>query len=731
MYACKQSSNGGTRAILDIHARTGEGAEALVVGAAVARPVLTHNFENVEGVSHDYPLEVDGKVEIVEGGHTGRAARFGVGGSLLFDPQAAFAMTEGLEVDVWLLVETSSPTMTLIKAPGAYDLVLAKDVRAEAYDVVLALYLKDSSDTGRSYAARTEFRTKGAPLDPGRGWTHVEASFDGRTASIRVDGIECLPAVRQPRPGEAEVPEAAVRRIAVPAGGAVSLSISEPNAPFEGLLDNLVLSGVFRTQDTERDLYGLELLRPRLPVRVVYRNGRLDPQEHADDVVLVFGEAANPTGPAWEVRLGLHGTVGADDRGRPSMTTSPPPARPRGFTMLELILAMALFVFLGTVVVVLMRQGMSIFVAGAKDSALQDRMETVLPGISRTLQLLTLPLLRPPSAAPHRGGEARRAGGGPAAPPVRVRLRAGTILLRDVPDGPLRDQACPYAAWVVDLSGNRGDPVIRRAGERSGPDLKDVVPAEVDKAGPETAFLPTGGLREVCYVAVPEDPDFPALLTLYFGWRSPVGGERSLLDPQNLDTLVRIREACRPVARGLIHFQIVWRRVFAPTWDPTTGAVGETDPCVGVTWDSTRALDRTFGLFRGPESLGDPSDDVFPAWARLEVTLVVPGPTGLGRGDTALTEFVTNEDHRLLVEDAVPLLGPGPDERYLKVGAEWMRYRVGKVNARTGEVPVERGQRGTTPTSHDVDADVYVGIASREDVRLLYRDRYARERRRP
>ena len=44
-------------------------------------------------------------------------------------------------------------------------------------------------------------------------------------------------------------------------------------------------------------------------MRVVFRNGRLDPDEHADDVVLVLAESSAPEGPAWEVRLGLHGTV--------------------------------------------------------------------------------------------------------------------------------------------------------------------------------------------------------------------------------------------------------------------------------------------------------------------------------------------------------------------------------------------------------------------------------------
>ena len=95
------------------------------------------------------------------------------------------------------------------------------------------------------------------------------------------------------------------------------------------------------------------------------------------------------------------------------MTPLPRPAAARGFTMLELVMAMALFVFLGTATVVLMRQGMTIFASGTKDSALQDRMETVLPRVSRTLQLLALPASfdpppPPPTEAERLAGARRR-----------------------------------------------------------------------------------------------------------------------------------------------------------------------------------------------------------------------------------------------------------------------------------------------------------------------------------
>lgn len=403
-----------------------------------------------------------------------------------------------------------------------------------------------------------------------------------------------------------------------------------------------------------------------------------------------------------------------------------------GFTMLELIMAMVIFTFLGLLVVVLMRQGLSIFVQGTRDSILQDRMDTVLPQIERKLDVLALPASFDAPPPPPSEEELMAEVQWTPPPPVDERLRSTYITLRDTPEGPLKDVPCFYAAWVTDIAGNRNDPLLRRAGERPGPGLEDLTPEAVDKAGPETLFKATGGLQEVCYVAVPEDPDFPALLTLYHGFRSPIGGPNSLLDETNLDTLREIRQRCRPIAKGILHFVARWRRVFATDWEPTTGKVGEHDSYVGWRWDSTRALDKKFPLFKDPSSLGDPSDDVFPAWGRLEITLIAPTTLGYGRGETALMERLSDDDRLLVVEDTRPLLGPGPDDRWLKVDAEWMQYRASRVDAHTGRVPVERGRRGTKATSHEADADLYVGLYSQRDLRLLFRDRYARARgRRP
>lgn len=312
-------------------------------------------------------------------------------------------------------------------------------------------------------------------------------------------------------------------------------------------------------------------------------------------------------------------------------------------------------------------------------------------------------------------------------PPVRTRLRSTFILLRDVPEGPLKGLPCFYAAWVMDIGGVRGDPLLRAAGLETGPDLKELTPAAIDAANVDTRFKATGGAQEVCYIAVPEDPDHPGILTLYRGFRSPVGGEETLLEEGNLDTLEKVHQRCRKVATGVLHVGILWRRVFARDWERTPGRIGETEPYVGTIWDSTRGIDKTFGLYKGDLSLGNPNDDVFPAWARLEITLAAPSALGYGKGETYLTESVGTDERSIRVAFPRALAQPGPDERFLKVDGEWMSYRVSRVDTVTGRIPVERGARDTVKAPHDSDAEVYVGLGESRDLRLLYHDRFARE----
>ncbi|MHC5012260.1 MAG: PilW family protein [Planctomycetota bacterium] len=398
----------------------------------------------------------------------------------------------------------------------------------------------------------------------------------------------------------------------------------------------------------------------------------------------------------------------------------------RGFTLLELLLAMAIFTFLGAMVIFLMRRGLDVFSTGTAGADLQDRELMVLPRIVRDLENIAIPhsLDKP---APPPTEEERMAGVTyTPPPPVWVRVRSTWVKLRDVPEGPLKDVPCFYVAFVTSIGTARGDPLLRAAGDTAGGEAKAFTPAELDKLQEDAVFAATGGLMEICYIAIPEDPLTPSILTLYRGFRAPIGGAESLLLPENLDSVAEVRKRCRVFARGLLHFGITWRRVFARDWVPTIGQVGESDPYVGSLWDSTRAVDKAFPLHVGPDSVGDPSDDVFPRWARVELTLTAPTVVGYGTGDTVLVESVADDQTTLRIQDLSALAGIGPKDRWLKIGHEWMSYATHRLDFSDRSVRVVRHGRGTKATAHSAGAEIYIGLESRQDVRLpVFLDRFA------
>lgn len=400
----------------------------------------------------------------------------------------------------------------------------------------------------------------------------------------------------------------------------------------------------------------------------------------------------------------------------------------RAFTLLELLIAMSIFAILGTSAVVMMRQGATLFSAGTRENELSDRQDTLLPEIAADLARLQIPdsfdPVPPPPTAEQLGG----ARPPPPPPPVTEVLRSGFQRLREAASTELRSYPCPYLAFVISTGDEGHDARLRRAGDPVPPNdaPKPFVKAEVDKAGRDTIFRATGGTLEVCWIAVPLDPRYPGMLSLFRGYRAPAGGPESLLDPSNFDTLTEIRQRFDLRHEGLLHLGITWRRATAPSWDPTPGRGSGDTPYVGPWWDSTRGFqpfEREWPLFREAASLRDPSDDLFPQYVRLEATLAPPGFSGWGQGETRLRTPIAVEDAALELESVTPLLGPGPDRALLKVGTEWMAYSRSRVDSDARKVPVERGQRGSAKAAAGVDAHVYVGQSSSMVVPLpVWRD---------
>ena len=398
-----------------------------------------------------------------------------------------------------------------------------------------------------------------------------------------------------------------------------------------------------------------------------------------------------------------------------------------GFTILELMVAMGIFTILGSMVVVFMQQSLNIFSAGTRESAMYDTLDAGLPQIREDLEAIFIgdQFDAPPPPPTDEQLQEGAKQPPPPKPPV-IRLRAGQVKLLRETGGPVRDVYCPYFAFVMASASEWTDQQRRRGGERAGADVKPYTPEFVE-SDKDHAYLPMGGLTEVLWIGVPEF-DNPSVMTIYRGYRAPIGDENAtLLEPEHFNTRAAIEKACRPVIRGVLHFGALWRRSFADSFDPSSVvARGETDGYVGYRWDSTRGLDPKFPFYR-KGSAGDPSDDMFPAFVRLELTMLREDTFGFGRGEVMLKGAVDEDDRQIVVSNLVPLQAPGQgSSRYLKIGTEWMGYDMISIDNVKRTLRVRRGRRGTKKAPH-ADRDwIFVGTPSTTVLQLSFRDRFAK-----
>lgn len=327
-FRCQNASAGGKRASMDLRMRKDEnGDERLTVTASVERPILTANFEPPpkDHPELDWFVSADGgpdwakpvgNVKLEDDGRSGVAlAR---GGHVDFGTRSGFAVTDGLAVDLAVKPATGQTSMTLLKSSFSvqnfWTVRLVKDnlVGPDVYRVVLQMWLvPEDSPEGTASSSGDPYTTKEPCVAAGR-WSRLQITFDGRDTSIRVDGVERYRPSRASR-GAAGTPppaEAPTRRFASTSDGVAKITLSTPESPFVGSVDTLVVSGVFRSPEDRRVLRDVEVLRPVLPLRVVYANGRLDPARHLTDVVVHLTTPADKaTGTTYEIRFGLYGDI--------------------------------------------------------------------------------------------------------------------------------------------------------------------------------------------------------------------------------------------------------------------------------------------------------------------------------------------------------------------------------------------------------------------------------------
>ncbi|MBI4576619.1 MAG: hypothetical protein HY722_10190 [Planctomycetes bacterium] len=354
---------------------------------------------------------------------------------------------------------------------------------------------------------------------------------------------------------------------------------------------------------------------------------------------------------------------------------------PGGFSLIELLVAMTVFIILGGILAAVLGGSIRSWQAGEAVVELNERARLLLDSIQDDLSATRT---SPAGTAPVRFlGDYDALG--------RQRLRLVRTTTREA-----------------------ADPLLRQAGSALGANAAYDGAGDLDEAA-GFRLLPTGGLMEVAYLVDPQ----AGSMEVRRGVRAPVGGAGSLLDDATLADLAAMRDRAPVVAEGVLLLELNYWAPATDEWDapylvaedlraPGDQARG---PCAD--WDSTRGLAAGFAYHAGPGSVADPSDDLYPT--RVEVVVVL-APGGPGAPSTRLLEAASDADPRLRVESTVGL-PVEESERYVKVDEEWIRYRG--VTER--EVVVEeggRGVRGTQAVGHAAGATVRAGRSFSLVVRL-------------
>ncbi|MHC4821900.1 MAG: PulJ/GspJ family protein [Planctomycetota bacterium] len=376
--------------------------------------------------------------------------------------------------------------------------------------------------------------------------------------------------------------------------------------------------------------------------------------------------------------------------------------RSAGFSLVELLIAMAIFSVLGLALIALLRQSTVFLEQGQSGSERYDMLETA----DRIFQDDLVNLYSRPSTPE---GE----------PDVRL---YSDFVGWDTDADKVMDTETQRLAFVRSIRGEVTDPMLRRAGSKPGATGR-VDGTDDEKERSEFDHRAAGGKQEVMFLLVPgKAEDEPGVGALYRGSRTPIGGRDSYLPWEPLDSRVRgktrsgihtLEEAkkagLRPVLNGVLHLSFhFWSRHTRPGDAELVknGAIKDDIPPelggggLSRTWDSTRGIlplgarPDQFFLAKGSESLAYPTDDVFPR--RIRVVMVVDR-IGIDANTGELTRDLGPDDTTIHVDTTKFAPSIDPVSRFIKIGNEWIQWSDRDGKTFTVE---KRGVRGTKRGAH-------------------------------
>ena len=401
-----------------------------------------------------------------------------------------------------------------------------------------------------------------------------------------------------------------------------------------------------------------------------------------------------------------------------------------GYTLLEVVIAVGILTLLGSGLATLLTQGISIWRRAENRGRVYDQARILLERMAEDIRSTVV-------LSSSAGGDAW------------VRFICDEDLL-----GRQR------LRFVRTISAETSDAILRHGGKTLSLKSPAVYDGNNDSKEARHGRLGApGGLMEVIYLRDPRLSESH----LWRGFRSPVGGMRSLVNQEvpGEEKLAELSEVIAELekralggamtekeqqehldreAQAVDDFEWNMSQMGRPLtdgvlflgfsfWGPTTNTWDESEKPLELAggsrpsgplfhWDSTRAILNWTGgdsdefMFRSIDgSLTDSSDDIFPE--QVEITLVL-------RDDNSesfyLVDRISKNDDFFRVSKPFSLPENEAD-RYLLVGGEWMYMRA-VDGTRVSIESYGRGRRGTEPTSHLAGDRVDLGATFRRVVEM-------------
>jgi prepilin-type N-terminal cleavage/methylation domain-containing protein len=379
--------------------------------------------------------------------------------------------------------------------------------------------------------------------------------------------------------------------------------------------------------------------------------------------------------------------------------------RERGFTLVELMVAMGILAMLSIFLVRILTQSLAIWNWGEERASLQARGSAALEqgseDFGRLLGLRTVSY-----------GLGRREAMQRASAP-----RAGRLVSDFLPYGqggrvadpedsynfPRKYDWYPRVRMVVRFSRLEGHTLLAEdlraqiLEEEGGQILPELLEKQVREALAETIASDVG---EVELRVVPDADAESPYLSLYRSRRLlDEDAPRRWVDGGDAPTLGA------PIVEHLLYMEMSYRSQLTESYSSRSRKAGP-ESC----WDSARAglfaLDHPvlrFSLDLDQASLADPLDDVMPLGVRI-LAVVSEGPDFANYA--LLDEGIDSEADSIRLSFLNRL--PDPEvQNHVKIGKEWIRFTAVQGNRLIG---LTRGVRNTRARAHNAGSRIYGGL---------------------